>query len=583
MAKHKQTWVRIMKYIGVYKALLFFSFLLAFGTVITTLTMPVIIGKGVDAIVGKGEVQFKVLFSVFKQMILLLISTAFMQWLQNIVNYALTYRVVMDIRTKAFSKLHQLPFSYLDKQSHGDILSRIMNDIDQFSDGIFMGTTQLFTGVITIIGTVSFMLYTSKVMALVVIFLTPLSMVVASFIARKTFTMFRDQSVARGMMTEHIQEMIANQKIVKAFSYETRSEETFLELNNKLEKVSLKATFYSSLTNPATRFINNIVYVGVATIGAYFTMGGMLSVGQLTCFLNYANQYTKPFNEISGVITELQNALASAKRVFEFLDETPLPSDEKNMKLKEFKKEIKMTKVDFSYDKETPFMTDLNLTIKKGEKIAVVGATGCGKSTLIQLIMGFYTVDRGKITIDKLDIDHIKRESFRKKIGLVLQDTWLKSGTIKENIAYGTNASMEEIIEAAKMSYAHTFIKRMEKGYDTMLKEDGNNLSSGQKQLLSIARVMLLKPPILILDEATSSIDTRTEFLIQKALERLMEGKTSFIVAHRLSTIREADKIIVMDKGKIVEIGNHTELLQNKGLYYQLYQMRNENTVDGNL
>ena len=583
MAKHKQTWVRIMKYIGVYKALLFFSFLLAFGTVITTLTMPVIIGKGVDAIVGKGEVQFKVLFSVFKQMILLLISTAFMQWLQNIVNYALTYRVVMDIRTKAFSKLHQLPFSYLDKQSHGDILSRIMNDIDQFSDGIFMGTTQLFTGVITIIGTVSFMLYTSKVMALVVIFLTPLSMVVASFIARKTFTMFRDQSVARGMMTEHIQEMIANQKIVKAFSYETRSEETFLELNNKLEKVSLKATFYSSLTNPATRFINNIVYVGVATIGAYFTMGGMLSVGQLTCFLNYANQYTKPFNEISGVITELQNALASAKRVFEFLDETPLPSDEKNMELKAFDKEIKMTKVDFSYDKEKPFMTDLNLTIKKGEKIAVVGATGCGKSTLIQLIMGFYTVDRGKITIDNLDIDHIKKDSLRKKIGLVLQDTWLKSGTIKENIAYGTNASMEEIIEAAKMSYAHTFIKRMEKGYDTMLKEDGNNLSSGQKQLLSIARVMLLKPPILILDEATSSIDTRTEFLIQKALERLMEGKTSFIVAHRLSTIREADKIIVMDKGKIVEIGNHTELLQNKGLYYQLYQMRNENTVDGNL
>lgn len=583
MAKHKQTWVRIMKYIGVYKALLFFSFLLAFGTVITTLTMPVIIGKGVDAIVGKGEVQFEVLLSVFKQMILLLISTAFMQWLQNIVNYTLTYRVVMDIRTKAFSKLYQLPFSYLDKQSHGDILSRIMNDIDQFSDGIFMGTTQLFTGVITIIGTVSFMLYTSKVMALVVIFLTPLSMVVASFIARKTFTMFRDQSVARGMMTEHIQEMIANQKIVKAFSYESRSEETFLELNNKLEKVSLKATFYSSLTNPATRFINNIVYVGVATIGAYFTMGGMLSVGQLTCFLNYANQYTKPFNEISGVITELQNALASAKRVFEFLDETPLPSDEKNMELKEFKKEIKMTKVDFSYDKGTPFMTDLNLTIKKGEKIAVVGATGCGKSTLIQLIMGFYTVDRGKITIDNLDIDHIKRESFRKKIGLVLQDTWLKSGTIKDNISYGTNASMEEIIEAAKMSYAHTFIKRMEKGYDTMLKEDGNNLSSGQKQLLSIARVMLLKPPILILDEATSSIDMRTEFLIQKALERLMEGKTSFIVAHRLSTIREADKIIVMDKGKIVEIGNHTELLQNKGLYYQLYQMRNENTVDSNL
>lgn len=572
LKEHSSTLKKVFEYIGIYKFFVALSLLFAGITVALTLYMPILIGHAVDYLIGEGEVEFSNLFHLFEQMAMLLVVTAVAQWIMNIINNHVTYRVVLDIRTKAFYHLQKVPVSYIDQHPHGDIISRVIADIDQFSDGLLMGFTQLFTGVLTILGTLFFMFRINVHITVVVIVITPVSMFVAAFIAKRTFLMFQAQSEARGELTGFINEMIGNQKVVKAFGYEKEAEKRFDTMNEKLQVTSLQATFFSSITNPSTRFINAVVYACVGVVGAIAVIRGNISVGILTSFLSYANQYTKPFNEISGVVTELQNALACASRVFALIEEETMPSEEGKETLTKVKGNIELEHVSFSYDPKEPLIEDLNLFVGAGEKVAIVGPTGCGKSTMINLLMRFYDVTSGTIRIDGKDMYHLTKESLRKNFGMVLQETWLKTGSIRDNIAYGKeDATEEEIIQAAKLAHAHNFIKKMPQGYDTILTEDGGNLSQGQKQLLCIARVMLCMPPMLILDEATSSIDTRTELLVQKAFEKMMEGRTSFIVAHRLSTIKEADCILVMRHGTIVEKGTHEQLLAKQGFYYELY------------
>ncbi len=571
--KNKSTIKRILAYIGRYRWGVFLSLCLAAVTVVTTLYAPILIGDGVDLILGPGDVDFQGLKQVLGKMAAVIAVTAVSQWMMNHINNKITYHVVEDIRTKAFGHLEILPLKYIDSHPSGDVISRVIADIDQFSEGLLMGFTQLFTGVLTILGTLGFMFYVNAWIALVVVCVTPVSLLVASYIAKKTYVMFKRQSETRGELTGLIDEMLGNQKLVQAFGYEEDAQKSFEEINERLRGYSLRATFFSSITNPATRFVNGLVYASVGVAGAYAAVNGLLSVGKLSSFLSYANQYTKPFNEISGVVTELQNALASAARVFALIDEEPLkPEDQDAVDLKEAKGNVGLEKVYFSYNPDVPLIEDFNLKVEPGQRIAIVGPTGCGKSTIINLLMRFYDVDSGCVRVDGHDIRRMTRRCLRANYGMVLQETWLKSGTIRENIAYGKpDASEEEIVRAAKEAHAHSFIKRMPDGYDTVITEDGGNLSQGQKQLLCIARVMLSLPPMLILDEATSSIDTRTEIRIQKAFARMMEGRTSFIVAHRLSTIREADVILVMRDGHIVEQGDHETLLKKGGFYAQLY------------
>ena len=574
IGKHKSTLKRILDYIGVYKWLVLLSLALAAVTVATTLYAPILVGNGVDLILGPGNVDFAGLAEILKKIVVVIAVTALAQWLMNHINNQITYHVVKDIRTKAFNHLEILPLKYIDSHQYGDVISRIIADIDKFSEGLLMGFTQLFTGVLTILGTLGFMLVVNPLITVVVVLVTPLSLFVASFIAKRTFAMFKLQSQTRGELTSLVDEMIGNEKVVQAFGYEAEAQARFEEINERLRGYSLRAIFFSSITNPSTRFVNSIVYASVGVAGAYAAIRGLLSVGQLSIFLSYANQYTKPFNEISGVVTELQNALACAARVFELIDEPPFPAeDEDAVVLEHVDGSVKLQNVSFSYDPETPLIEDLNLDVKPGQRIAIVGPTGCGKTTMINLLMRFYDVMGGSIQVSGEDIRHVTRKSLRTSYGMVLQETWLKSGTIRENIAYGRpDATDEEVIHAAKEAHAHSFIKRMPQGYDTVISEDGGNLSQGQKQLLCIARVMLCLPPMLILDEATSSIDTRTEIRIQKAFAVMMEGRTSFIVAHRLSTIREADVILVMKDGHIIEQGTHEGLLEKKGFYANLYE-----------
>lgn len=573
MRKHKSTLKRILSYISEYKWSVIFSVLFAAVTVALTLYVPILVGRAIDYILAPGQVNFVVIGKILMRIGIIILLTAVSQWIMNIINNHVTYKVVKDIRTRAFKQLQILPLKYIDSHQHGDIISRVIADIDQFSEGLLMGFTQLFTGVITILGTLLFMFSLNIYITIVVVLVTPLSLFVANFIAKKTYTMFKLQSETKGDMTSLINEMLGNQKIVKAFGQEKEVENRFEEINERLQKCSLKAIFFSSITNPATRFVNSVVYALVGITGAIAAIYGFISVGQLSSFLSYANQYTKPFNEISGVVTELQNALASAARVFELIDEVPQVPDKKEAKkLAEVKGEVSLKKVSFSYNPEISLIENLNLEVYPGQRVAIVGPTGCGKSTLINLLMRFYDVNDGSIQVENVDIRDITRKSLRENYGMVLQETWLRSGTIWENISYGKpDATKEEIIQAAKQAHAHSFIERMADGYDTMISEDGGNLSQGQKQLLCIARVMLCLPPMLILDEATSSIDTRTEIKIQKAFEKMMTGRTSFIVAHRLSTIKEADVILVMRDGKIIEKGTHESLLQENGFYAQLY------------
>ena len=571
--KHKSTLKRILNYIGIYKWLVLLSLVLAGVTVATTLYAPILIGNGVDLIVGQDQVDFAGLFVILRKVAIVICITAGAQWLMNHINNKITFQVVKDIRTKAFNHLEELPLSYLDSHQDGDIISRIIADIDQFSDGLLMGFTQLFTGVLTILGTLGFMLIVNPIITLVVVLVTPLSLFVASFIAKKTFSMFKLQSQTRGEMTSLVNEMIGNEKVVQAFGYEDEAQKRFEEINSRLQKCSLRAIFFSSITNPSTRFVNSMVYASVGVVGAFAAIRGMLSVGQLSIFLSYANQYTKPFNEISGVVTELQNALACAARVLELIDEPAFKAEDADaVTLDHVDGSVTLDHVKFSYVPEVPLIEDLNLDVKPGQRIALVGPTGCGKTTIINLLMRFYDVNDGSIKVSGTDIRHATRKSLRASYGMVLQETWLKSGTIRENICYGKpDATEEEMINAAKSAHAHSFIKRMPQGYDTVISEDGGNLSQGQKQLLCIARVMLCLPPMLILDEATSSIDTMTEIRIQKAFATMMQGRTSFIVAHRLSTIREADVILVMKDGHIIEQGNHESLLARNGFYATLY------------
>ena len=577
-AKHKSTIRRILNYIGVYKWLVLLSVILAAVTVALTLYAPILVGEGVDLILGPDNVDFQGLLAVLKKIAVVVALTALTQWLMNHMNNQITYHVVQDIRVKAFQHIQELPLKYLDSHPYGDIISRLIADIDQFSEGLLMGFTQLFTGVLTIIGTLGFMLAVNLVITAVVVLVTPLSLFVAAFIARKTFSMFQLQSQTRGELTTLVDEMIGNEKVVQAFGYEKEAQARFEEINERLRGYSLRAIFFSSITNPATRFVNSMVYASVGAAGAFAAIRGFLSVGQLSIFLSYANQYTKPFNEISGVVTELQNALACAARVFALMDEPPFePEDEDAVELKQADGSVALENVSFSYQPEVPLIEDLNLDVKPGQRIALVGPTGCGKTTIINLLMRFYDVQKGAIRVSGTDIRHMTRESLRESYGMVLQETWLKSGTIRENIAYGRpDASEEEIIQAAKDAHAHSFIRRMPQGYDTVLSEDGGNLSQGQRQLLCIARVMLCNPAMLILDEATSSIDTRTEIRIQKAFAAMMEGRTSFIVAHRLSTIQEADVILVMKDGHIIEQGTHESLLARHGFYAELYNSQFE-------
>lgn len=563
---------RILDYIGAYKWLVLLSLVLAAVTVATTLYAPILVGKGVDLILGPGNVDFAGLIVILKQIAVVVFITAFAQWLMNHINNRITYYVVKDIRTRAFSHLEVLPLKYIDSHQYGDIISRIIADIDQFSEGLLMGFTQLFTGLLTILGTLGFMLVVNPLITVVVVLVTPLSLFVASYIAKKTFAMFQLQSRTRGELTSLIDEMIGNQKVVQAFGYEDEAQMRFEEINERLRSCSLRAMFFSSITNPSTRFVNSMVYASVGVVGAYAAIRGLLSVGQLSIFLSYANQYTKPFNEISGVVTELQNALACAARVFELIDEPAISSEKEAKELGEADGSVKLQNVSFAYNPQVPLIEHLNLDVKSGQRIAIVGPTGCGKTTLINLLMRFYDVDGGEIQVSGTDIRRVTRKSLRANYGMVLQETWLKSGTIRDNIAYGKpDASLEQIMQAARDAHAHSFIKRMPQGYDTLISEDGGNLSQGQKQLLCIARVMLCLPPMLILDEATSSIDTRTEIRIQKAFARMMQGRTSFIVAHRLSTIKEADVILVMKDGHIIEQGNHETLLAEGGFYAELY------------
>lgn len=573
LEKHKSTLKRILDYIGHYKWFVLLSLFLAAVTVATTLYAPILVGQGVDLILGPGNVDFAGLYQILKKIVVVIAMTAFTQWLMNHINNKITYQVVKDIRTKAFNHLEILPLKYVDTHQYGDVISRIIADIDQFSEGLLMGFTQLFTGVLTILGTLGFMLIVNPLITVVVVLVTPLSLFVASYIAKKTYVMFQQQSQTRGELTSLVDEMVGSQKVVQAFGYERQAQERFEAINERLRRCSLKAIFFSSITNPATRFVNSMVYASVGVTGAYAAIRGILSVGQLTIFLSYANQYTKPFNEISGVVTELQNALACAARVFALIDERPIPKEDSDaVTLKRADGNVELTDVSFSYSPDMTLIENLNLDVKQGQRVAIVGPTGCGKTTVINLLMRFYDVDGGSIKVSGHDIRSVTRESLRANYGMVLQETWLKSGTIRENISYGKpDASEAEIIKAAKEAHAHSFIKRMPQGYDTVISEDGGNLSQGQKQLLCIARVMLCLPPMLILDEATSSIDTRTEIRIQKAFASMMQGRTSFIVAHRLSTIKEADVILVMKDGHIIEQGTHEDLLKKEGFYANLY------------
>ena len=562
---------RVLTHIKKYRILVILSFVCAMITVASTLYAPT--GDAIDLIVGKGLVDFDGIKDIIYTFLMVTVVTVISQWFMNIINNHITYSVVRDIRIEVFNHMEELPLSYIDSHKHGDIVSRIVSDIDQFADGLLMGFTQLFTGIVTILATLGFMIAVNVPIALVVIVLTPLSLFVASFIAKRTYHLFHRQSETRGDITALVDEMVGQQKIVQAFGYEDDALDRFEEINNRLEKDSMSATFYSSLVNPCTRFVNNLVYAAVGIIGAVSVISTGFTVGQLTCFLSYANQYTKPFNEISNVITELQNAMACAGRVFELLDETPqVPEKENAHVLTDTKGAIEIKDVNFSYVKDKTLITNLNLSVKPGMRVAIVGPTGCGKSTLINLLMRFYDVDTGAISVDGTDIRDMTRDSLRQNYGMVLQETWLKSGTIRENIAYGKpDATDEEIVQAAKLAHSDSFIRRLPQGYDTVIAEDGGNLSQGQKQLLCITRGMLSLPPMLILDEATSSIYTRTEIRIQKAFNRMMQGRTSFIVAHRLSTIREADVILVMKDGNIIEKGNHEELMAQNGFYTNLY------------
>ena len=572
--KKKNTMRKLLRYLKKYWLLLIVSLLFAALTVAMTLYLPILIGQTVDLIVAPGQVEFSAIARLLLKMGILIGATALSQWIMNACNNRITYRTVRDIRSDAFARLEILPLRYIDAHSYGEIVSRMIADVDQFADGLLMGFTQFFTGVLTIVGTLLFMLWMNPLITLVVVVITPVSLFVASFIARKTYAMFKEQSAARGEQTGIIDEMVGNQKVVQAFGYQDRAQDRFDEVNERLRKCSLRAIFFSSITNPSTRFVNSLVYAGVCVAGALSAVNGGISVGQLTSFLSYANQYTKPFNEISGVVTELQNALACADRIFELIEETPQtpePADAKTLTAPDGS--VALEDVSFSYVPEQHLIEHFDLAAKPGQRIAIVGPTGCGKTTIINLLMRFYDVDSGCIRVSGEDIRQLTRGSLRTSYGMVLQDTWLKTGTIRENIVMGKpDATDEEIIAAAKASHAHGFIRRLPQGYNTPITEDGGGLSQGQKQLLCITRVMLCLPPMLILDEATSSIDTRTEIKIQEAFNRLMQGRTSFIVAHRLSTIREADVILVMKDGHIIEQGNHRTLLEKNGFYAELYR-----------
>lgn len=568
---------KLFKYILPYKYYLISALILSVITVAFTLLTPILLGNGIDLIISKGNVDFAGLKAIILKIIAAVAITAISQWLMNLCTNRLTFCTVRDIRLDAFEKLEKVPISFVDNSSQGDMISRIVTDIDLISDGLLMGFTQLFSGIITIFATIGFMISINIKITLIVVLITPLSFFVASFVAKRTFSMFREQSIKRGEMTSHINEMITGQKTVKAYSHEEESKAEFEKINKELEAVGVKALFFSSITNPSTRFINGLVYSGVGIFGAVSAISGNISVGQLSAFLTYANQYTKPFNEISSVITELQSAFASAKRVFEIIESDEEENDDCLYSLDEIDGTLSLDDVSFSYTPDKPLIEDLNLDVKKGQRIAIVGPTGCGKTTLINLLMRFYDVTDGNIKISGKNIKEVKRKNLRQSFGMVLQETWLSKGTIKENIAFGKpDATDEEIILAAKNAHAHSFIQRLPHGYDTIVSDDSENLSSGQKQLLCIARVMLILPPMLILDEATSNIDTRTEKQIQSAFEKLLKGRTSFIVAHRLSTIKNADCILVMDKGHIIEQGNHEELLSKKGFYYNLYHSQFE-------
>lgn len=564
---------RLMGYLKHYWFLLVISILMSVISVALTLYLPILTGNAVDFMIEAGEVDFAGILKILEIMAICIGVAALAQWIMNVCNNKMTYSIVRDVRRDAFDKIERLPLKYLDGHTSGEIVSRVIADVDQFADGLLMGFTQLFTSIMTILGTLAFMLSLHPGITLVVVCITPVSLFVAAFIAKNTYNMFRVQSETRGEQTGFIDEMIGNQKVVQAYNREDESMETFDEINKRLQACSLKAIFFSSITNPATRFVNSLVYAGVGIAGALVAIRGGITIGNLTSFLGYANQYTKPFNEISGVITELQNALACAARIFELIDETPqIPDAENAVVLEVVEGNVNIQDVSFSYVPEQKLLRHVNLNVKAGQRIAIVGPTGCGKTTLINLLMRFYDVNDGAILVEGNDIRHVTRSSLRDSFGMVLQETWLKTGTIRENIAMGRpDATEEEIIEAAKLSHAHSFIKRLPQGYDTMIQEGSDTLSQGQKQLLCIARVMLCHPPMLILDEATSSIDTRTEIKIQEAFQKLMEGRTSFIVAHRLSTIQEADVILVMKDGNIIEQGNHEELLNQKGFYYNLY------------
>ena len=572
--------MRIWKHIRKYWFYIVCSLIFAALSVASQLYVPILTGNAIDHMIGVGKVDFAGVAAIVRVIVAATAVTAISQWIFGICNNKITYNVSRDLRNAAIAKIQRLPVSYLDAHPTGDLVSRVIADVEQFADGLLMGFTQFFTGVLTILGTLGFMLYVNVPITLVVVCVTPLSFIVAGFIAKKTYRNFHMQTEVRGEQTAFINEMIEGQKVVQAFCHEKENVDQFDEMNERLQKASLKAIFFSSITNPATRFVNNVVYAGVALVGALFAVSGGISVGQLSCFLSYANQYTKPFNEISGVVTELQNAMACASRIFELLDEeerTPDKADARVLTEEQVDGAVEISDVSFSYVPDRKLIEHFNLSVKPGERVAIVGPTGCGKTTMINLLMRFYDVDAGKICVSGTDIRDISRISLRKSYGMVLQDTWLKSGTIYENIAYGRpDATKEQVIEAAKAAHAHSFIKRLPDGYDTVISEDGGNISQGQKQLLCIARVMLCLPPMLILDEATSSIDTRTEIKIQQAFASMMKGRTSFIVAHRLSTIREADIILVMDSGKVIEQGTHEELLAEKGFYAKLYNSQYE-------
>jgi len=582
---NKSTLKKVLTYISHYRIHLVMSLIFAALSVAMTLYLPILIGKTIDLIIGKGQVDFEKIIDILIKIAILIGLTSLCQWLMNILNNKVTYSVVKDMRETAFDKVTSLPLSYLDGHQHGDIISRIITDVDQFADGLLLGFSQLFTGVLSIVGTLVFMLTVNIKITFVVVLITPVSLLVASFIASRTYTMFTEQSSRRGELTSLINEMIDNQKVVQAFSYEERAQERFDDINEKLGASYLRATFYSSITNPATRFVNGIVYTAVGLTGAIAAINGSMTVGQLTSFLSYANQYTKPFNEISGVVAEFQNALASAARVFDFIEQESIKPDPKNaIELEEVDGRVRLDHVYFSYNPKVSLIEDLNLDVEPGQRIAIVGPTGSGKTTLINLLMRFYDIDKGRIEISGIDIDKITTKSLRTNFGMVLQDTWLKSGTILDNIKYGRpDATYEEVVEAAKSAHAHNFIRRLPDGYNTYITDDGGDLSHGQKQLLSIARVMLSLPPMLILDEATSSIDTRTEIEIQNAFNKMMEGRTTFIVAHRLSTVKEADVILVLKDGNIIEKGSHEELLAKKGFYSKLYNSQFAGTIEGTI